>query len=88
MHNEVYIVSAVRTAIGSFGGSLKGISPADLGTHVTAEAVRRSGVDVNTIESNIVGHVIRTEVRDAYISRRIALNGGLPVGVCQFILNR
>ena len=88
MFNEVYIVSAVRTAIGSFGGTLKGISPADLGAHVTAEVVQRSGVDVETVESNIVGHVIRTEVRDAYISRRIALNGGLPIHTQSLTVNR
>ncbi|MDB4511971.1 beta-ketothiolase BktB [Arenicella sp.] len=88
MFNEVYIVSAVRTAIGAFGGSLKGISPAELGTHVSAEVVRRSGVDVETIESNIVGHVIRTEVRDAYISRRVALDGGLPVHTQSLTVNR
>ena len=42
--NEVYVVSAVRTAIGTFGGSLKDIPPADLASRVTAEAVRRASV--------------------------------------------
>ena len=40
--NEVYVVSAVRTAIGTFGGSLKDIPPAELASRVTAEAVRRA----------------------------------------------
>lgn len=88
MINEVFIVSAVRTAIGGFGGSLKGVSPADLGAFVTAEAVKRSGVDVDSIGSNAVGHVIRTDIKDAYISRRIALNGGLPVSTQSLTLNR
>ena len=88
MPNEVYIVSAVRTAIGGFGGSLKSVSPAELGAHVTTAAVERSGVDVESIESNIVGHVIRTEVRDAYISRRVALDGGLPVAAQSLTVNR
>lgn len=88
MINEVFIVSAVRTAIGGFGGSLKSVAPADLGAHVTAEAVKRSGIEVESIESNIVGHVIRTEVRDAYISRRIALDGGLPIHTQSLTVNR
>ena len=85
---EVFIVGAVRTAIGSFGGSLKGVSPADLGAHVTAEAVRRSGVEVESVGSNVVGHVIRTEVRDAYIARRVAKQGGLPTHTQSLTVNR
>ena len=88
MPNEVYIVSATRTPIGSFGGTLKNIKPVDLGIHVTKEAVKRSGVDPQSIGSNVVGHVIRTEVKDAYISRRIALGGGLPVHTQSLTLNR
>ena len=88
MINEVFIVSAVRTAIGGFGGSLKGVSPADLGAFVTAEAVQRSGVELDSIGSNAVGHVIRTDIKDAYISRRIALNGGLPIHTQSLTLNR
>lgn len=88
MTNDVFIVSAARTAIGSFGGSLKGVAPADLGSFVTQAAVQRSGVDVDSIGSNVVGHVIRTDIKDAYISRRIALNGGLPVHTQSLTLNR
>ena len=43
--NQVFIVSAVRSAIGSFGGTLKGVSPADLGAFITKSAVDRSGID-------------------------------------------
>lgn len=88
MPNDVFILSAVRTAIGSFGGSLKKVSPSDLGAFITAEAVKRSGVDVESIGSNVVGHVLRTEVRDAYMSRRVALNGGLPVHTQSLTVNR
>jgi acetyl-CoA C-acetyltransferase len=88
MINEVYILSAARTAIGSFGGSLKGVTPADLGSFVTQEAVQRSGVDIESIGSNIVGHVIRTDIKDAYMSRRIALSGGLPVHTQSLTVNR
>jgi len=88
MTNDVFILSAVRTAIGSFGGSLKKVSPADLGAFITAESVKRSGIDVDSIGSNVVGHVLRTEVKDAYISRRVALNGGLPVHTQSLTVNR
>ncbi|MCL4160141.1 UNVERIFIED_CONTAM: hypothetical protein GTU68_025599, partial [Idotea baltica] len=88
MFNEVFIVSAVRSAIGSFGGSLKRVSPSDLGANITAEVVKRSGVDSETIYSNVVGHVIRTDVRDAYIARCVALDAGLPVHTQSLTVNR
>ncbi|MCH2191191.1 MAG: beta-ketothiolase BktB [Gammaproteobacteria bacterium] len=88
MTNEVFIVSAVRTAIGSFGGALKGVSPADLGAAVTAEAVKRSGVDPNSVGSNVVGHVLRTDIKDAYMARRVAKQGGLPTHTQSLTLNR
>ena len=88
MTNEVFIVSAVRTAIGSFGGALKGVSPADLGAAVTAEAVKRAGIDPDSVGSNVVGHVLRTEVKDAYMSRRVAKEGGLPTHTQSLTVNR
>ena len=88
MINDVYVVGAARTAIGSFGGSLKGVSPAELGAFITARAVTRSGVDSSSIGSNAVGHVIRTDIKDAYISRRIALDAGLPIHTQSLTLNR
>lgn len=85
---EAFIVGAARTAIGGFGGTLKGEAPATLGAFATSEAVKRSGVDPKTVQSNVVGHVIRTEARDAYISRRVALDGGLPISAQSLTLNR
>lgn len=88
MTNEVFIVSAVRTAIGSFGGSLKSVSPADLGAAVTAEAVKRAGIDPKSVGSNVLGHVLRTDIKDAYIARRVAKQGGLPTHVQSLTVNR
>lgn len=88
MINQVYILSAVRTAIGSFGGTLKGVAPADLGSFITREAVQRAGIDAQSVGSNVVGHVIRTEIRDAYMARRVALDAGLPVHTQSLTLNR
>lgn len=88
MSEQVYIISAARTAIGSFGGALKGVSPADLGAFITAESVKRSAVDPESIQSNVVGHVIRTDVKDAYLSRRVALDGELPHHTQSLTVNR
>ena len=86
--NQVYIVAATRTPIGSFGGTLKDISPAQLGEHVTRAVVTQSQIDPDLIQSQVIGHVIRTDIKDAYISRRISLNSGLPNHVQSLTLNR
>ena len=88
MNREVVILSAVRTAIGSFGGGLKNVAPTELGTLCVKEAVKRSGVDVATIESCVIGNVLRSEPRDAYISRIIAVEAGLPVESHAVTVNR
>lgn len=85
---DVYVVASVRTAIGTFGGSLKSKSPAELGALVTREAVNRAGIAPESVDANVVGHILRTEVRDAYMSRRVAIEGGLPVSVNSLTVNR
>ena len=57
MH-DVFIMSATRTAIGGFGGSLKNKSPIDLGIAVTSEAIDRSGLATDEIDHGIYGNVI------------------------------
>src|SRR3954462_10312559 len=74
---EVFVVSALRTAIGGFGGSLKEGSPIELGTQVRRAALAASGLAPEHIGHVVMGHVIPTEVRDAYLSRVIALEAGL-----------
>lgn len=88
MIHDVFMISAARTAIGRFGGALKGVMPADLGAFITQNAVSRSGVDPETITSNVVGNVIRTEVRDTYMARRVAKQGGLPIHTQSLTVNR
>ena len=68
---DVFILSATRTAIGGFGGSLKDKSPIDLGIAVTEEAINRSGLNASDIDHGVYGNVIHTEARDMYISRCI-----------------
>lgn len=85
---EVFLVSAVRTAIGAFGGSLRRHEPGDLAARVTREAVRRAGADAAQIGHVIFGQVIPTGPRDAYLARIAALEAGLPHGVPALTVNR
>jgi acetyl-CoA C-acetyltransferase len=62
---DVFVVSAVRTAIGSFGGALKDQKPGELGALVAREAMVRAGVTPELIQNVVFGSVIPTEPRDA-----------------------
>ncbi|WP_145182898.1 acetyl-CoA C-acyltransferase family protein [Pseudomonas sp. URMO17WK12:I11] len=85
---EIYIVSAVRTAIGGFGGSLKDLPLADLATAATRAAIERSGVAAEQIGHVVMANVIPTEPRDAYLSRVAAMNAGIPKETPAFNVNR
>ncbi|MFM0013580.1 beta-ketothiolase BktB [Paraburkholderia sediminicola] len=86
--NEVFVVSAVRTAIGAYGGSLKDTPLGELATLVVKEALIRSAAPVDRIGHVVMGNVIPTEPRDAYLSRVSALGAGLPVTTPAFNVNR
>ena len=86
--NDVVVLSGTRTAIGRYGGGLKDIPPCDLAATVVREAVRRSTVDPEDFGHAVFGNVIHTEVRDMYLSRVAAVNGGLPVEVPAMTVNR
>ena len=85
---DVFIVSATRTAIGSFGGSLKETSPIDLGTHIAKAAIEKSGVAADAIDHAVIGNVIHTEPRDMYISRCISIGAGMREGAPALTVNR
>ena len=85
---EVVILSGVRTPIGDYGGSLKDIPPTELGARVIREAVRRANVDPKDIAQCVFGNVIHTEAKDMYMSRVVAINGGLPIESGAMTLNR
>ncbi|WP_427184647.1 acetyl-CoA C-acyltransferase family protein [Bordetella bronchialis] len=88
MQKDVYVVSAVRTAIGGFGGTLKNTPPAELATTVVREAVSRAGVAPEIVGHVSMGTVITTEPRDIYLSRIAALDAGLPRAVSAYNINR
>ncbi len=85
---EVFIVSAARSAIGTFGGTLKDTPLSDLATTVVKAAVERSGAPLDAFGHVAMGNVIPTEPRDAYLSRVAALQAGLPQEVPAFNVNR
>ena len=88
MSREVVVLSAVRSAIGSFGGGLSGIEPGELGGQVMKEAVARSGVDAADINYVTVGNCIPTDSRFAYVARVSAINAGLPMESVAMAVNR
>ncbi|HEY6311667.1 MAG TPA: beta-ketothiolase BktB [Streptosporangiaceae bacterium] len=85
---DVFVLSAVRTPIGKYGGGLASVPPCDLAAMVVREAVSRSGVAPDAVGHAVFGNVIHTEVRDMYISRVAALNGGLNQGTPALTVNR
>ena len=87
-NREVVIVGAVRTAIGSYGGSLKDMPLGDLAATVVREAVRRSGVAPSDVGQTVIGSVVHTEVRDMYLARYASVTGGLPHETPALTLNR
>ncbi len=85
---EVFVVSAARTAIGTFGGSLKDTPLSDLATTAVRAALERSGAPADAVGHLAMGNVIPTEPRDAYLSRVAAMQAGLPQEVPAFNVNR
>ncbi|MCW8848108.1 MAG: acetyl-CoA C-acyltransferase family protein [Sedimenticola sp.] len=85
---EIVVLSAVRTAVGGYGGSLKDVAPGDLAATAIRAAVERSGVTPADVGHTVLGHVIHTEPRDMYISRYASVTAGLPVDTPAFTLNR
>ena len=79
MSKEVVVLSAARSAIGTFGGSLSNMEPAELAGLVMKEAIARSGVAPELIGNAVVGHCIPTDSRYAYVSRVAAIQAGLPM---------
>jgi acetyl-CoA C-acetyltransferase len=83
----VVVVDGVRTAIGTFGGSLTDVPAATLGAVVIREALRRAGVSPEDVDEVIMGTVGQVS-RDAFIARVAALEAGLPVGSTAQSVNR
>jgi acetyl-CoA C-acetyltransferase len=88
MSREVVVLSAVRSAIGAFNGSLSSMEPSELGGIVMKEAVARSGVNPQDINYVTVGNTIPTDSRYAYVARVASIQAGLPMESVAMSLNR
>ncbi len=88
MSREVVVVSAVRTAIGTYGGSLKDTPPTELAALVVREALARASTDGKDVGHVVFGHVVNTEPKDMYLSRVAAINGGCAQSTPAFNVNR
>lgn len=75
---DVFLVSAARTAVGSFGGSLKDQKPGELASHVAKAAIERAGIAAAQVGNFVLGNVIHCEPRDAYAARIAAIDAGIP----------
>ncbi len=88
MTQDVYILSAARTAIGTFGGSLKDLSPTKLGTVAVREAIARSSLASADVDHSVFGNVIPTEAADLFLGRTVAIEAGMPVESLGLTVNR
>jgi acetyl-CoA C-acetyltransferase len=86
--HSVVVLSAVRSAIGAFSGSLKGIEPSELAGQVLKEAIARSGVEAEKYESVVVGNTIPTESRFPYVARVASIQAGMSLNSTAMALNR
>ncbi len=87
-NTEVFVMSAVRTPIGRYGGSLKDLPMTELATRVTSEAIKRANITPQDIEHVVFGNVIHSSPHDMYLSRVAGINSGIPVEVPALTLNR
>ena len=86
--NDVVIVSAARTAIGSYGKSLAGVRPSDLGAAAGVAALERAGIEPDQVEHVVFGNVIHTETADMYMARVVGMKAGIPKEVPAYTVNR
>lgn len=85
---DIVILDGARTAIGTFGGSLAGTTPIDLGAAAAKAALDRSGVEGKQIGHVAFGHVINTEPRDMYLSRVASMQAGVTEETPAMNVNR
>jgi acetyl-CoA C-acetyltransferase len=85
---EVVVTSAVRTAVGRYGGALKDVPPTELGAKVVSAAVERAGVDPSAVGHTVFANVIHTDVHDMYLARVVSVQGGLPHETPALTVNR
>jgi acetyl-CoA C-acetyltransferase len=86
--NEVVISSAARTAVGSYGKSLKDVPPTELGATAVSAALKRAGVQNEQVDQVVFGNVIHSAPEDMYMARVVGMKAGIPKEVPAFTVNR
>ena len=87
-HREIFVTSCARTAIGTFGGSLKDVPNSRLATIVTQAAIERAGIAPDAVGHVVMGNVIPTDTKDAYLARVAAIDAGCPIETPAMNVNR
>jgi acetyl-CoA C-acetyltransferase len=85
---NVIIASAARTAVGSYGRSLKGVPPTELGATAARAALERAGLEGDQVDHVVFGNVIHTEPADMYMARVVGMKAGIPKETAAFTVNR
>ena len=88
MTQDVVVLSAARSGIGTYGGGLSGIEPHELGGQIMKAAIDRSSVDPQNINYVTVGNCIPTDSRYAYVARVASIQAGLPMDSVAMGVNR
>ncbi|MBN2878467.1 MAG: acetyl-CoA C-acetyltransferase [Clostridia bacterium] len=83
---KTYIVGAKRSAVGSFLGTLKDVSPAAMGSEVVIKLMEEVGVDPKNVDELICGNILSANLGQG-IARQIAIKAGIPEEVCAYSLN-
>lgn len=84
----VVICSAARTAVGSYGKSLKDVPPTELGRVAAVAALERGRTRPEDVEAVVFGNVIHTEAKDMYMARVVGVDAGIPTATPAFTVNR
>jgi acetyl-CoA C-acetyltransferase len=85
---DVVIASAARTAIGSYGKSLRDVAPTELGATTVKAALERAGVEPEQVDQVVFGNVIHSAAEDMYMARVVGMKAGIPKEVPAFTVNR
>jgi acetyl-CoA acetyltransferase family protein len=86
--NEIVFLSGVRTAFGTFGGSLRDFSAIELGTIAAKSAIQKAGIKPDDINQVVFGNVLQTSSDAIYLARHIGLKSGVPVPIPALTVNR
>ena len=85
--SDVYILSAVRTPIGKFGGSLSSVTAADMGVVAAKAAMERAGIPAQAVEETIFGNA-RQAGGGPNVARQISVRSGVPQEVSAYTVNK